>query len=74
MSDIRFRTTSNGNLTHFSYILRKPEPLVTFFNTRAYYDSGDLILIYKYRGKEGMNNIKHHLDLMAILAYKYRIA
>ena len=33
MSAIRFWTTSKGNLPHLSFILRKPEPLGTEFNT-----------------------------------------
>ena len=35
MSAIRFRTTAKGNLTHLSYIFRKPETLGTEFKTVA---------------------------------------
>ena len=45
MSAIRFRTTAKGNLPHLSYILRKPEPLGTEFNTVAFSVTGALISI-----------------------------
>ena len=35
MSAIHFRTTAKGNLPHWSYIFRKPEPLGTEFKTVA---------------------------------------
>ena len=43
MSVIRFRTTAKGNLTHLSYIFRKPEPLCTEFKTVACYVTGALL-------------------------------
>ena len=45
MSAIRFRTTAKGNLPHLSYILRKPEPLGTEFNTVDCSVTGALISI-----------------------------
>ena len=35
MSEIRFWTTAKGNLPHFTYILRKPDPLWAEFKTVA---------------------------------------
>ena len=45
MSAIRFRTTAKGNLPHLSYILRKPDPLGTEFNTVAFSVTGALLSI-----------------------------
>ena len=61
MSAIRFRMTEKGNLTHFPYIFRKPEPLGKEFNTVAYYVTGDFLSIEIKRGKEGKNNTKFHI-------------
>ena len=57
-SEIRFLTTSKGVLPHLTYIISTAEPLCTEFKTVVCYVTGDLILIYIQRGKEGMNNIK----------------
>ena len=56
MGAIRFRTTAKGNLPHLSYILLKPEPLGTEFNTVACSVTGDLIFIELQRGKEGIEH------------------
>ena len=45
MSAIRFWTEAKGNLTHFSYILCKKDPLGTKFNTVACSVTGSLISI-----------------------------
>ena len=45
MSEIRFRTTAKGDLTHLSYILHKPEPLRTEFKTVTCCVTGSLLLI-----------------------------
>ena len=68
MSTIRFRTMSKGNLPHLSYILCKPEPLGTEFNTFACSVTGALIFIDIQRGKEGMKSIRYHLELGATAA------
>ena len=43
MSEIRFWTTTKGNLPHLSYILHKPEPLWTEFKKVAFSVTGDLL-------------------------------
>ena len=45
MSETRFWTTEKGNLTHLSYIFRKPEPLGIDFKTVSFYVTGALISI-----------------------------
>ena len=57
MSAIRFRTTAKGNLSHLSYIFRKPEPLGADFKTVACSVTGALLFIKVQRGKEGMTRI-----------------
>ena len=52
MSTIRFRTTAKVNLTHLSYIFRKPEPLSTEFKTIAFSVAGALLFIEVQRGSD----------------------
>ena len=65
MSEIRFRNTSKGDLPHLPYSLFNMEPIDTEFKTFAYYFTGVLLLIEIHMGNEGMNNIKHHLQIGA---------
>ena len=58
MSEIRFWTTAKGNLPHFSYIFRKPEPLGIEFKTVACSVTDALLFIEFHRGKEGMKHSK----------------
>ena len=58
MSEISFRTTAKGDLSHLSCILRKPEPLGTEFKIATFYVTGALLFIEVQRGKEGTNNSK----------------
>ena len=51
MGAIRFWTTSKGGLSHFSYIFRKPEPLVKYFNNVACSITRALIFVEIQRGK-----------------------
>ena len=53
ISAIRFRTTAKGNLPHLFYILRKPEPLETEFNTVAFSVTGDLLPFKSIEGSKG---------------------
>ena len=63
MSVINFWTAAKGNLPHLSRIFHNPEPLGRESNNVACYVSGYFIFIYLYRRKEGMKNIKYHMDL-----------
>ena len=54
MSAWRPRMTSTGGLPNISYILRKPEPLGTEFNTCACPETGIIVACEVQRGKEGM--------------------
>ena len=54
MSANRFQTTAKGNLTHLSYIFRKPETLGTEFKTVEYYVTREFLFIELNRGKEGI--------------------
>ena len=45
MSMIRFPDTAKGNLTHLSYIFRKPEPLGTEFKTMSFSVNVALLLV-----------------------------
>ena len=51
MSEIRFRTTVKGNLTHLPYILRKPKPLGIYFKTSSCYVLEAMLFIEINRGK-----------------------
>ena len=56
MSAIIFWITEKGNLPHFYYIFRKPDPLGTEFKKVTCSVTGDLPLIEIQRGKEGMKH------------------
>ena len=73
MSDIYFCTTAKGNLPHLYYILRKPEPLGTKFNTVACSVTGGFILIEIQRGNYGIKEINYHLDIGVTAACNRRI-
>ena len=73
MSAIRFRTTAKGNLPHFSYIFRNPEPLGTEFNTVACSVTGALLFIEVQRGKEGMKHSRYQKELGATTACTKRM-
>ena len=68
MSAIRFRMTEKGNLTHFPYIFRKPDPLGTEFKTFACSITWDLIFVEVHRMKEEMNHRKYQKELGATAA------
>ena len=55
MSAIRFWTAAKRNLPHLSYILHKPEPLGTEFNTFTCSITWDFIFVEVKGVKEGMN-------------------
>ena len=63
MSAIRFQTTAKGNLPHFSYIFRNPEPLGTEFKTVACYVTEALLFIEVQRGKEVMKHSKYQQEI-----------
>ena len=73
MSAIRFRTTAKGNLSHLSYIFRKPEPLGTEFKTVACSVTGALLLVEVQRGKEGINDSRYQQELGATVACTNRM-
>ena len=73
MSAIRFWTTAKGNLTHLSYIFRKPDSLGTKFKTVACSVTGDLLFIEVQRGKEGMKDSRYQKDLGATVACTKRM-
>ena len=73
MSAICFRTTAKGNLPHFSYTFRKPEPLGTEFKKVACSVTGALLLIEVQRGKEGMKHSKHQQELGATEDFNKRM-
>ena len=54
MSEIRFRTTANGKLSHLYYIFRKPETMGTDFKKVSCSVTGALIFIEVYIGKKVM--------------------
>ena len=70
MSAIRFRTTAKGNLPHFSYIFRNPEPLGTEFKTVACSITGDLLFVEVHRGEGGTNHSRYQQELGATAAYE----
>ena len=74
VSVIRFCTKEKGNSPHLSYIFCKPEPLGTELKTMACSVTGSLFFIYIYRGKEGTNNRKYHLELRATKSFTKRMA
>ena len=48
MSAILFRTTPEGYLPHYSYIFRKPEPLVTEMNNVDCFRLGTMLHLISY--------------------------
>ena len=54
MSAIRFRTTPKGDLPHYSYIFRKPEPLWTGMKNVACSRLGEMLHLAIQKGKEAM--------------------
>ena len=70
MSSICSWNTAKGDLPHLYYILCKLEPIVTEFKTVACYVTGYFLLMDIYRGKEGTNKRKCHMELGAMEACK----
>ena len=62
-SKISFRTMEKGDLTHLNYILRKPDPLGTYFRTVACSVTWALILIELQRRKEGTKQSNYHKQI-----------
>ena len=54
MSVIRFRTTSKGDLLHYSYIFRKPGPLGTEIKNLACSSLGTMLHLDIQKGEEAM--------------------
>ena len=73
MSTIIFWKTARGNLPHLSYILRKPEPLVTEFKTVTCYVTGVFIFIEVHTLKEGTKKRKCHQKIGATAACTKRM-
>ena len=58
MSAIRFHTTPKGDLLHYSYIFRKPEPLGTDVKNVACSRLGTMLHLYIQKGKEATKTSK----------------
>ena len=54
MSAIQFCTTPKGDLLHYFYILRKPDPLATEMNNMACLELGTMLHLEMKNGKETM--------------------
>ena len=59
MSSIRFRTTPKGDLPHYSYIFRKPEPLGTEMKNVACSRLGTMLHLEIQKGKEATKTSKY---------------
>ena len=69
-SDIHFWTTKKGNLPDLYYISPYTEPPGTEFKTVPLYVTGALLFKEIQIGKEGNKNIKYHLELAEMSAFK----
>ena len=63
MSAIRFRTTPKGDLPHYSYIFRKPEPLKTEIKNMACSRLGTMLHLEIQKGKEAMKKSTFQSEL-----------
>ena len=63
MSAIRFRTTPKGDLPHYSYIFRKPEPLGTEMKNVACLRLGTMLHLDIQKGKEAMKKSTFQSEL-----------
>ena len=73
ISVIRFPTTAKGGLPHFSFILRKPEPLGTELNTVVFSVTRSLLFVEVHRVKEEMNRSKYQYKIGLTVACTKRM-
>ena len=74
MSAIRFRTTPKGDLRHYSYIFRKPEPLGTEMKNVACSRLGKMLHLEIQNGKEAMKKSTFQSELGGTSACMKRLA
>ena len=74
MSAIRICTTPKGDLPHYSYIIRNPEPLVTEMKNVAFTRLGMMLHLDIQKGKEDMKTSKFQKYLRGTTAYMKRLA
>ena len=72
-SAIHSQTMAKGKLPHLSYIFCKIEPLGTDIKIVAFYVIGALLFVEVQRVKEGINNSKYHLQIVATTVCNKRI-
>ena len=63
MSAIQLRTTPKGDLLHYSYIFRKPEPLGTEMKNVACSRLGTMLHLEIQKGKEAMKKSEFQSEL-----------
>ena len=73
MSEIRFCTTPKGDLTHYSYNFRKPEPFGTEMKNVARLRLGTILNLDIQKGKEATKTSKYQNDLGGTIACMKRI-
>ena len=74
MRAIRFRTIPKGDLPHYSYIFRKPEPLGTKMNNMACSRLGTILHLDIQKGKEAMKKLTFQSELGGTAACTRRLA
>ena len=74
MSSMRFRTTPKGDLPHYSFIFRKPEPLGTEMKNVACSRLGTMLHLDIQKGKEAMKKSEFQKVLGVTSACMKRLA
>ena len=74
MSDIQFFTTSKGDLPHYSYIFRKPDPLGTEMKNVACSMLGTMLHLDIQRSKEAIKTSTFQHFLIGTTACMKRLA
>ena len=74
MSAIRFCTTPKGDLPHYSYIFRKPDPLGTDMKDVVLSRLGEMLYLEIQKGKEATKTSKFQFFLDGNTACIKRIA
>ena len=73
-SALRFRTTPKGDLPHYSYIFRKPEPLGTETNNLTCSRLGAMLHLDIQKGKEAMKKSTFQSELGGTAACMKRLS
>ena len=74
MSSQRPRTTTTGGMPNTSFILRKPEPLVTELKTARCAKTRVMTRMEIMRGAKGMKEMPLQIELGGTVAYTVRIS